>query len=142
MTLGPSILEAMDLHHLPQLGSHTLVMTDYMFWTLRERFLASIQSILRLREGGLATAGPPCGSFVYLNLGIYILTIKNEAVRGALGLCKKGQSAPCLGFWAPCDRIVLESLANLGKLMIHYIFYCGYYCQRRVLQPCFQQVPY
>eukprot|EP00435_Cladocopium_sp_Y103_P071164 s317_g36.t2 len=33
-----------------------------------EGFLQSIQYVLRLREGGLATAGPPCGSFVFLNL--------------------------------------------------------------------------
>ena len=28
-----------------------------------------------------------------------IPTIESETFWGALGLCKKGQSAPCLGFW-------------------------------------------
>lgn len=36
---------------------------------LRQGFLKSIQLILKLQEGGLATAGPPCGSFVFVNLG-------------------------------------------------------------------------
>ena len=36
---------------------------------LRQGFLKSIQMVLRLKEGGLATAGPPCGSFVFLNMG-------------------------------------------------------------------------
>lgn len=35
---------------------------------LRQGFLASIQLMLRAREGSLTTAGPPCGSFVFLNL--------------------------------------------------------------------------
>ena len=35
---------------------------------LRQGFLASIQLMLRAREGSVATAGPPCGSFVFLNL--------------------------------------------------------------------------
>ena len=34
----------------------------------RTGFLKSIQVILKLKEGGLATAGPPCGSFVFLNM--------------------------------------------------------------------------
>ena len=36
---------------------------------LRQGFLKSIQLVLKLQEGGLATAGPPCGSFVFVNLG-------------------------------------------------------------------------
>lgn len=35
---------------------------------LREGFLRSVQIILQIKEGGLATAGPPCGSFVFLNV--------------------------------------------------------------------------
>lgn len=31
-------------------------------------FLRSVQLILQTEPGGLATAGPPCGSFIYLNL--------------------------------------------------------------------------
>lgn len=34
----------------------------------REGFMKSIQLMLRVREGGLATAGPPCGSFIFLNM--------------------------------------------------------------------------
>ena len=36
---------------------------------LREGFLRSIQLVLRLGRGGLTTAGPPCGSFIFLNMG-------------------------------------------------------------------------
>ena len=32
-------------------------------------FLKAIQLILRTQEGGLITAGPPCSSFVFLNMG-------------------------------------------------------------------------
>ena len=35
---------------------------------LRIGFLKAIQLMLRLQQGGLATAGPPCGSFVFLNV--------------------------------------------------------------------------
>ena len=38
-------------------------------WRLRGGFLRSIQLLLRLERGGLATAGPPCGSFIFLNMG-------------------------------------------------------------------------
>lgn len=31
--------------------------------------MKAIQYTLRLQEGGLTTAGPPCGSFVFLNMG-------------------------------------------------------------------------
>ena len=34
---------------------------------LRMGFLKAIQLCLKLKPGGLATAGPPCGSFVFLN---------------------------------------------------------------------------
>ena len=34
---------------------------------LRQGFLKAIQLCLRLREGALAHAGPPCGSFVFIN---------------------------------------------------------------------------
>lgn len=34
---------------------------------MRQGFLRSVQIILQIREGGLATAGPPCGSFVWIN---------------------------------------------------------------------------
>ena len=36
---------------------------------LRSGFLHAIQLVLKLREGALVTAGPPCGSFVFLNMG-------------------------------------------------------------------------
>ena len=36
---------------------------------LRAGFLRCIQLILRLRPGGLVTAGPPCGSFTFINMG-------------------------------------------------------------------------
>lgn len=32
-------------------------------------FLTAIQHTLRLKPGGLVTAGPPCGSFIFLNMG-------------------------------------------------------------------------
>lgn len=35
---------------------------------LREGFLRSIQLVLQVREGGVITAGPPCGSFIFLNM--------------------------------------------------------------------------
>ena len=41
----------------------------FEFVALRTGFLRSIQLILRLQEHGLITAGPPCGSFVFLNMG-------------------------------------------------------------------------
>lgn len=36
---------------------------------LRAGFLRAIQIILKLKPGGCVTAGPPCGSFVFINLG-------------------------------------------------------------------------
>ena len=35
----------------------------------RKGFLTAIQHTLRLKPGGLVTAGPPCGSFIFLNMG-------------------------------------------------------------------------
>lgn len=35
---------------------------------LREGFLRSIQLVLQVKEGGVITAGPPCGSFIFLNM--------------------------------------------------------------------------
>ena len=106
--LVPSIHLAMDLHHLPQLGSHilvTLVMTDYVFWPLREGFLASIQSILRLREGGLATAGPPCGSFIFLNLGTSL----------------RSKQRPFGGPWAYVKRANQPLVLVSGPLVMGYL---------------------
>ena len=37
--------------------------------SLRHGFLKSVQLVLRMREGSLMTAGPPCGSFIFLNMG-------------------------------------------------------------------------
>lgn len=36
---------------------------------LRQGFMRGVQLMLRLRFGALATAGPPCGSFVFINTG-------------------------------------------------------------------------
>ncbi|CAL1153433.1 unnamed protein product [Cladocopium goreaui] len=36
--------------------------------TTTEGFLRSIQLVLQVKEGGLITAGPPCGSFIFLNM--------------------------------------------------------------------------
>ena len=46
--------------------SSTFQATPNAKW-LRQGFLKAIQLCLRLRIGGLAHAGPPCGSFVFLN---------------------------------------------------------------------------
>lgn len=35
---------------------------------LRGGWLHAIQLVLQVREGGLVSAGPPCGSFIYLNM--------------------------------------------------------------------------
>ena len=116
MTLGPSIFVPMDLHHLPQLGSHTLVLADYMFWPLREGFLASIQSILRLREGGLATAGPPCGSFIFLNMGTSLRS-KARPFGGPWAYVKRANQPLVL---VSGNRIAVNSLRNWKKLIFHF----------------------
>ena len=36
--------------------------------TLRAGFLHGVQLMLQIEEGGLCCAGPPCGSFVFLNM--------------------------------------------------------------------------
>ncbi|CAL1156411.1 unnamed protein product [Cladocopium goreaui] len=59
-----------------------------------EGFLASIQSILRLREGGLATAGPPCGSFIYLNLGTSLRS-KTRPFGGPWAYVKRANRITC-----------------------------------------------
>ena len=119
MTLGPSIFVPMDLHHLPQLGSHTLVLADYMFWPLREGFLASIQSILRLREGGLATAGPPCGSFIFLNMGTSLRS-KARPFGGPWAYVKRANQPLVL---VSGNRIAVNSLRNWKKLIFHFGLY-------------------
>lgn len=48
---------------------------------LREGFLRSIQLCLQLRPHGLCTAGPPCGSFVFLNMGTSLRS-KNRPLGG------------------------------------------------------------
>ena len=39
------------------------------FLDLRKGFMKGVQLMLRVKRGGLATAGPPCGSFIFLNMG-------------------------------------------------------------------------
>ena len=35
----------------------------------RPGFLKALQLVLQVVEGGLVTAGPPCGSFIVMNMG-------------------------------------------------------------------------
>lgn len=51
----------------PTLRNHSPTHSPTML-RLRRGFLRSILLCLRLEEGGLANAGPPCGSFVFINL--------------------------------------------------------------------------
>ena len=64
------IIRFMSIRFLTSIRSsrfiHSFEMASCSF--PRPGFLKSIQIMLRVREGGLATAGPPCGSFVYLNV--------------------------------------------------------------------------
>ena len=46
---------------------HIFFPDNHLLASLREGFLKAIQLCLRLVPGGLATAGPPCGSFVFIN---------------------------------------------------------------------------
>ena len=64
------IIRFMSIRFLTSIRSsrfiHSFEMASCSF--PRPGFLKSIQIMLRVREGGLATAGPPCGSFAYLNV--------------------------------------------------------------------------
>lgn len=51
------MITPLNLHQLP---SHDAAM-------LRPGFLRAAQLVLRLEEGSVLSAGPPCGSFVFLN---------------------------------------------------------------------------
>ena len=35
----------------------------------RTGFIKAVQLVLRVKEGGCVTAGPPCSSFIVLNMG-------------------------------------------------------------------------
>ena len=72
---------------------------------LRSGFLHAIQLVLKLREGALVTAGPPCGSFVFLNMGT----------------SKRTKSRP-LGGNRPYVRAANKPLSE--KQIVHFII-CG-----------------
>lgn len=89
-------------------------------------FLRSIQLLLRLERGGLATAGPPCGSFIFLNMGTSGRS-KARPLGGKYQYVKRANTIVCrlvllllLGF-VRCTISLVEQPSSTLMLCFPYI---------------------
>ena len=67
--------------------------------------MKSIQGVLKVQEGGLLTGGPPCGSFIFLNMATSKRT-KQRPLGGPLAYVKHAnQCIVCIKFRVCCKMM-------------------------------------